>query len=59
MIPLLLQGIIILLLWVGAWGILEIAIESMTGDDRVLRVAYYSTMILLALLLVWILSVIA
>lgn len=50
---LIIQGIIVILLWVGAWGILEMFVDNIAGDNRSVRFATYFIMILFALLLIW------
>lgn len=57
MLKVLIQGIIIILLWVGAWGILEMGVDSISGDDQQVRFAIYFFFILFALMLLWIVEV--
>jgi hypothetical protein len=57
MFKLLIQGIIIILLWVGAWGILEMCIDSISGDNRQVRFVTYFFCILLGLMLLWIATI--
>ena len=52
------QGIIILLLWVGGWGIAEMFVDSVAKDNQTVRFATYIVMILIALLLLWIVDTI-
>ena len=57
MTKIIIQGIIIILLWVGAWGILEMFVDNIAGDNRRVRFATYFVMILIALLLIWIVEI--
>lgn len=52
------QGIIVLLLWVGAWGITEMAVDSIAGDNQRVRFASYLALILLGILLLWAVEVV-
>lgn len=52
-----LQGMIILLLWVGGWGIAEMFIDSVAGDNKQIRFAIYIIFIVLGFLLLWIIEV--
>lgn len=51
---LIIQGIIVILLWVGVWGILEMFVDNIAGDNRSVRFATYVVMILIAFLLLWV-----
>lgn len=57
MSKLIIQGIIVILLWVGAWGILEMFVDNISGDNRFVRFATYVVMILIAFLLLWIVDI--
>lgn len=50
-VKLLIQGIIVLLLWVGGWGIAEMAVDSIAGDDKPLRLTSYFIFLLFGILL--------
>lgn len=51
------QGLVIILLWVGAWGILEMSVDNIAGDNRQVRFATYFIFIILGVLLFWIIQI--
>lgn len=51
MTNLVVQGIIVILLWVGAWGILELAVDSVSGDNQRIRFATYTIFLFLGIFL--------
>lgn len=57
MTKLLIQGIIVILLWVGAWGILEIMVDYIADDNRNARLATYFVLLLLGILLLWLVEI--
>ena len=54
MAKLLIQGIIVLLIWVGGWGIAEMGVDSIAGDDKPLRFVVYSLFLVFGVFLLWI-----
>ena len=51
------QGLILVFFWIGAWGILDMTVTAIAGDDRQLRASMYVILLLLGLLLVWMIEV--
>lgn len=58
-VPLIVQGIIIILLWVGAWGLIELMIDRMVKDNVIKRAISYAVLFGLGLLLYFIVAVFA
>jgi len=54
MVGILVQGVIILFVWVGAWGIMEIMIDYFAKENQKVRLAFYSILLLLAVFIYWI-----
>jgi succinate dehydrogenase hydrophobic anchor subunit len=57
MVSIIVQGIIIILLWVAAWGMLEIIIDDIAGDDRRIRLATYFVLFIIGIFILWIASI--
>lgn len=53
-----LHGIIIILLWVGAWGIMEMFVDDISGENKQLRFSMYTIFLIIGGLLLWIITVI-
>ena len=51
---LVLQGIITVILWVGLWGIIEMLIDGIAGDNRRVRFVSYFALVILGIFLFWI-----
>jgi hypothetical protein len=49
----LLRVIVTVLLWVGIWGIIELLIDYVVGDNKIYRFASYTLLILLGVFLLW------
>lgn len=54
MFKILVQGLIIILLWIGGWNLAEAFVDTIAGDDKGVRNAVYVCMLLLGFLLLWI-----
>jgi ABC-type nickel/cobalt efflux system permease component RcnA len=54
-----LQGIIVIILWVGMWGIIEMMIDTVAGSDRRMRFTSYFVLTLLGIFLIWITGLIS
>ena len=52
-----LQGICVVLLWVGMWGLAEIGVDKVAQNSIKLRILIYVILILLSILLLWLLGV--
>ena len=50
---LIIQGIIIIFLWVGAWGIVEMGVDNIAGDNQRVRFGTYVALLLIGALLLW------
>lgn len=57
MTKLLIQGVIVILIWVGAWGILEMAVTSVSGDNTRIRLATYAIFLFLGIFMLWLAEV--
>lgn len=53
----LLQGLFIVLLWVGLWGITEMAIDKIAQDNKLTRLIIYFILIILSIFFLWILDI--
>ena len=51
MSALLIQWLIVLLLWVGGWGIVEMTVDRIAKDDRPTRFAAYIVILIIGVLL--------
>jgi len=47
------QGTIVIFVWVGAWGIFELGVDNVAGDNQPLRFATYTVILLLGCLMLW------
>lgn len=52
-----LRGIVVVLLWVGMWGIIEMMIDNIAQDDNRIRLVTYILAVLIGILVLWILDV--
>ncbi len=52
-----LQGMIILLLWVGGWGLAELFVDSVAGDNIQIRFLTYTIFIILGFILLWLVDI--
>lgn len=48
------QGTIVLFLWIGGWGIIEIMIDDIANENRKVRLALYSIILFLGIFMYWI-----
>jgi len=53
----LIQGLVVILIWVGAWGLFEIIVDDIAGDDRRIRLATYFTFVIIGIFILWLISV--
>jgi hypothetical protein len=54
MTSLIVQGIILILFWYSSWTILDIANDSLSGDNVRLRFTFSVLLFILALFILWI-----
>lgn len=52
-----LRGIVVVLLWVGMWGIIEMIIDNIAQEDNRIRLVTYILAVLIGILVLWILDV--
>lgn len=48
-----LRGLCVVLLWVGLWGIMEMAIDKISGNSLTKRLVVYIIAVALALFIIW------
>lgn len=58
MVSVIVQGVIVILLWVSAWGMLEMIVDDIADDNKKLRLATYFTFFLIGIFILWIASVV-
>ena len=51
----LLESLLVILLWVGVWGIMEMLIDLVSMNDKWLRLISYIILVIFAGTLLWIL----
>lgn len=54
MITDLINGLFVILLWIGLWGLTEMIIDRFVGNNKQLRFIVYVLMFIVAILLLWI-----
>jgi hypothetical protein len=51
------EGLLVVLLWVGLWGIIEMIIDKLAKDDKVLRFTIYIIAVIISIFFLWLLGV--
>jgi hypothetical protein len=53
----LIEGLVIVILWVAFWNIIESIVDRIAGEDKAVRIVTYFILALFGLLMLWILEV--
>lgn len=54
MIDSVLAGIIILLVWIGLWGLIDMSIETIADGSKSIRAISYALLAMVGLFMLWI-----
>jgi hypothetical protein len=52
----LVKGILVILIWVGIWGIVEMIIDAIAAENKMIRVMSHFVVFLIGVLFLWILD---
>lgn len=50
------KGIFVILIWVGIWGIIELIIDAIADENRMLRVISHFVVFLIGVFFLWIMD---